>query len=377
MRQSRRRLATAAGWFAVVAVMASASFLAGRWTFNPPAGDQADGAPQSITIAEGTVGDRLAVTVDVTWKQSGTGVNPASGTVTTTQVRDTPVVKEGDVLYSVDLRPVVAALGAVPSFRDLAQGIIGVDVAQLQQFLTDKGYYSGPADGKFGRNTASAVEAWQRSLGVEPTGVVAAGALLFFPELPAQAVPNKELFAGAIVTAGQELLSTVDSTPVFSARLGTDQISRIPAAGAGVIIAGPGSPWDAQTGSIHFDDTGKATMELLPAKGDSICASECGLLEVSESAQSLNASVILTADISGPIVPISALGTDATGGTFVIDLAGTRISVTVLGSDGSQAVIDGPEVGEIIRLFAVDSPDANRAPARPEPSGEPTQAPTS
>ena len=41
---------------------------------------------------------------------------------------------------------------------------------QVQQALNDKGYDVGLADGIFGRNTRRGVEAWQRDLGLTPTG---------------------------------------------------------------------------------------------------------------------------------------------------------------------------------------------------------------
>ena len=371
MKQRSRRIGVAAAWLGAVTMVAAAAFLAGRWTFNPPESDQPDALPHSIVVAEGTVGDRLDVTVEVSWKQSASGINPANGTVTTTPVRDAPMVNAGDTLYTVDLRPVVAAAGEVPSFRDLAQGVNGLDVTQLQQFLMDSGYYTGPTDGKFGKSTTAAVKAWQRSLGVDPTGFVAAGDVLFFPQLPATVIAKKELFAGAVVTAGQELMSVVDAAPVFSARLGNEQVSRIGAASLPVVIMGPGAaPWEAVTGSILFDDAGNANLDLLPAAGDSICGDECGLLAVTESAQAFNAIVVLTPDVSGPIVPVSAIGTDPNGGAFVVTLDGTRTPITVLGSDGAQAVIDGVDIGDTIRLFAIDpATDSNQ----PQPSGQPTE----
>ncbi len=381
-QRAGRRIGVAAAWLGTVAIVGAAAFLAGRWTFNPPESDQPDAIAQSIAVAEGTVGETLAVTVEVSWKQSASGINPASGTVTTTPVRDKPTVDAGDTLYTVDLRPVVAAAGEVPSFRDLAQGVKGLDVAQLQHFLLDSGYYAGPTDGTFGKSTTAAVKAWQRALGVEATGMVAAGDLLFFPQLPARVIAKKELVAGAVVTAGQELLSVVDAAPVFTARLGSEQLGRIGAASVPIVIMGPGTaPWNAVTGSIRIDDSGNAILELLPAAGESICGDECGLLELTESAQILNASAILTPDVSGPIVPVSAIGTDPNGGAFVVALDGSRIPVTVRGSDGAQAVIDGVDIGDTIRLFAIDA--ADDGPARPqssaeaESSPEPTRAATS
>ena len=60
--------------------------------------------------------------------------------------------------------------------RDLAKGMAGDDVAQVQQRLTDLGFWPGPIDGYFGDETRRAVWAYEKLvLGVsfdEPTGQV-------------------------------------------------------------------------------------------------------------------------------------------------------------------------------------------------------------
>ena len=48
----------------------------------------------------------------------------------------------------------------------------GTSVAQLQQALTDLGFYSGPIDGRYSAATIEAVRAFQRALGVPDTGVI-------------------------------------------------------------------------------------------------------------------------------------------------------------------------------------------------------------
>jgi branched-chain amino acid transport system substrate-binding protein len=45
-------------------------------------------------------------------------------------------------------------------------------VSDLQEALTELGYYSGPIDGRYSAETVAAVKAFQRDLGVPPTGVI-------------------------------------------------------------------------------------------------------------------------------------------------------------------------------------------------------------
>ena len=48
----------------------------------------------------------------------------------------------------------------------------GADVIELQKRLTREGVYSGPISGYFGPLTATAVKAYQKKMGITPTGSV-------------------------------------------------------------------------------------------------------------------------------------------------------------------------------------------------------------
>lgn len=353
VRTPSRRARVWLAWIATVVVVGGTAFVAGRWTFTPPPVAMAERPAAEYTVVEETVGESLDVTVQVTWRQQYSGVNPAAGTVTSVSAQGLAHVDEGDVLYSVNLRPVVAAQGPVPSFRDLARGSVGPDVTQLQEFLASGGYITSTPGGHFGSATVSAVKAWQRGMGVEPTGVVLAGDLLFVTELPAHVILDEALYPGAQVTPGQQLVSVVESEPTFAARINPEQIPRLPETGSDVSIAGPSSVWQANTGRLEIDESGAATLTLTPAEGDSICGNECETLDYSPQGLALSGQIVVTPETSGPTVPLSALGTAANGDVFVIDETGERAVVDVKVRDGSRAVVSGVDVGDVIRLFAV------------------------
>lgn len=95
------------------------------------------------------------------------------------------VVHSGDILYSVDGRPVVALTGTAPAWRDLDSTVdAGADVAQLETALVALGYDGGgdlTVDDEWDSHTTAAVKAWQTGLGLEDTGELPLGYIVFVP----------------------------------------------------------------------------------------------------------------------------------------------------------------------------------------------------
>jgi hypothetical protein len=95
------------------------------------------------------------------------------------------VIRQGGVLYRVSGSPVVLLYGAVPAYRDLAEGITGADVRQLNHDLVTLGYATSsqldPSSDQFSAATAVAVEGLQRHLGLTQTGSMALGQAVFLP----------------------------------------------------------------------------------------------------------------------------------------------------------------------------------------------------
>jgi hypothetical protein len=100
------------------------------------------------------------------------------------------VVRQGQVLYRVDGAPVVLLHGATPTWRALAEGalatdVTGADVAQLNHDLVALGYEHradvSSAWDQFNWATAVGVEKMQEHLGVQETGRLDLGAVVFLP----------------------------------------------------------------------------------------------------------------------------------------------------------------------------------------------------
>jgi peptidoglycan hydrolase-like protein with peptidoglycan-binding domain len=89
-------------------------------------------------------------------------------------------VKRGQALYWIDNQPVVLMYGALPLYRTLADGVDdGPDVQQLEENLSALGYGGFTVDDEFSENTADAIEAWQEDLGLEETGRIDPGQVVF------------------------------------------------------------------------------------------------------------------------------------------------------------------------------------------------------
>ncbi|GAA3648469.1 peptidoglycan-binding protein [Lentzea roselyniae] len=110
-------------------------------------------------------------------------VKGSAGTVTKLPAAG-QVTELGKELYRVDDQPVVVFFGATPLFRALdTPGVKGSDVAVLMDNLAALGHQVGtrPRDATKAELTPRVVDAlkkWQRSLGVEQTGVLQPGRVL-------------------------------------------------------------------------------------------------------------------------------------------------------------------------------------------------------
>ncbi len=95
------------------------------------------------------------------------------------------VVRQEQVLYRVDEAPVVLLYGPTPAWSTLAEGATGGDVAQLNHDLVALGYVD-PADvdsawNGFNWATKAGVEKLQNHLGVDQTGKLELGDVVFLP----------------------------------------------------------------------------------------------------------------------------------------------------------------------------------------------------
>lgn len=164
-------LSIAAGLMAIGAIAAVWQ----PWTASAGSDVDQSSGPQTIAAERTTLTSNVLLNGDVGFGDE-TRLPGRPGVVTAL-----PGVGEeihvGQALYEVDGRPVIAMRGERPFWRDLRFGMTpGPDVRQLEQSIAELGFGADvTVDETFTSVTRSAVEAWQRSLGMEATGQVGWG----------------------------------------------------------------------------------------------------------------------------------------------------------------------------------------------------------
>ncbi len=162
---------------------------------------------------------------------SSTVMAQAQGTVTWLP-KIGQVIHEGQVLYRVDQAPVVLLYGSIPAYRTLAEGATtadrtGADVAQLNHGLVALGYVDRSlVDSnwdEFTWATRVGVEKLQAHLGVDQTGELSLGDVVFLPT----AARVTSLQAGLGAPAAGPVLSASSTARTVSVALAPDLQSEL------------------------------------------------------------------------------------------------------------------------------------------------------
>ncbi len=129
----------------------------------------------------------------------------------------------GDVLYRIDASPAVIAEGSIPMYRPLSsRSADGPDVAQLEAMLVAGGYDPDgdiEIDEDFTSATRTAVKSWQDALGLDDTGVVELGRIVFLPA-PIRVVEVRPV-VGSVIRDGEIVVTTSSPRTKVTARLDT------------------------------------------------------------------------------------------------------------------------------------------------------------
>jgi peptidoglycan hydrolase-like protein with peptidoglycan-binding domain len=277
---------------------------------------------------ETTISGRLGGTV--TWL-------PESGTV----------VARGQALYRVDNTPVLVLYGALPAYRALRVGSEGADVRQLETELKALGYTGFTVDDEYTSSTAAAVEKLQKANGLEETGVVELGRVVY----ASGPVRVASVSANVGDPAQGSLLKVSGTTRLVTVELDVSD-QRLATKGAAVTVELPGGT--SMPGTISA-----VTTVVQPAKGESDATT---VIEVTVSLGAADQAGITgfdqaTVDVTFTAaerkdvltVPVAALLALAEGGygVQVVEGGGTRIVRVETGLfSGGRVEISGDGIAE-------------------------------
>ena len=128
------------------------------------------------------------------------------------------VIKQGQPLYSVGNVPVPLLYGSLPAYRQFDVGMSdGADVGQLTRDLITLGYGDGLTQSNhYSSATATAVQRWQRALGLQATGQIPVGDVVFEPGpiRVTSVAPSVGTSAG-----GGTVLAATSTTPIVAVDL--------------------------------------------------------------------------------------------------------------------------------------------------------------
>lgn len=320
----------------------------------PPQDVLASTAFTTAEVVAGEVGSSISLNTVAEWTPAPVGSNLAAGTVTTIDIEPGAEVAVGTKLYSMNLRPVVVAQGAIPAFRAVSSGAAGQDVAQLQAMLTALGHYSGAVDGQFRWSTTVAVRAWQKSLGLPQDGVVQAGDIIYVPTLPTRVALDTEVVTrGASLNGGEPVVQSLGASPSFFVPVTDAQASLMPT-GTRVEITSPeGSAWEGFVVDRVTDENNGIRVLLSGAEGAAVCADECAQVPVTGQSF-LTSRIVIVESVTGLTVPSAALLSKADGSIVVIDSEGIEYPVTVVTSARGLSIIEGVDAGTRVRVPATE-----------------------
>lgn len=328
-------------------------FWAGRVTLEPPV-DPLEGSSEPVTfeVVEQTLGRSLQFAAVAEWSRLPLARAGRPGVVTSIEFDPGARVDVGSPLYTVDLGPVVVAEGGVPAFREMARGVEGTDVAQLQAMLVELGFFDEEPDGAFGVGTEAAVGEWQESLGMDDDGVVGLGDVVFVPELPARVVATDVLTVGAPLAGGEVVVDVLGPAPKMAVPLSVEQRNLVPLSGD-VRVSYPEGVWEARIVEVvesEGQEGDSLDLVLSAPEGGAVCGDECAEWVTFEGRTAFEAEIVVVPETTGPVVPTAAIMTDPAGGQSVELASGEMVPVEVVESTDALAIVEGLAPGDVVVL---------------------------
>jgi hypothetical protein len=334
-RHRRRRWLLATVAVLAVAGVAFALTHPFRRASSPKSGNTDNAAATSLaTVSRRSLAAQTQL--DGTLGYAGSYTVAAQGRGIVTALPDVgQVIKPGQVLYRVDGRPIVLLYGSTPAYRPLAEGsaasdVTGADVRQLNAALVALGYASSddldPTSDEFSWATKAAVKKLQAALGVDETGKLALGDVVFEPT----ALRVTELSASLGAPAGGAVLKATSTKRHVSINLDANLQSAVKAGDAVMITLPDGRTTPGRVASVGTVATkpAQASADSSPTIAVDVALTDAKATGTLDQAP---VQVAITTDTAknALVVPVTAL----------VALAGGGYAVEVAGSDGARRLV--------------------------------------
>jgi multidrug efflux system membrane fusion protein len=173
-------------------------------------------APNTTKVTRQTLTDTETIDGELGYGTTTTAASRTPGTITWLPETG-QALSRSQALYKVNNKPTSIMYGAVPAYRRLAVDSEGPDVLQLEQNLENLGYTGFTVDDEYTSATATAVEEWQEDHGLDETGVVELGQIVFTPG-PVR-VDSLSAQQGSPTAPGQTVLSYTGTTKAVTVEL--------------------------------------------------------------------------------------------------------------------------------------------------------------
>jgi peptidoglycan hydrolase-like protein with peptidoglycan-binding domain len=349
----RRRRRTGRTLVAAAAVLAAgAATVAATGSSLGLGGDEASGSerselpPATAQVTRQTLVDTETESGELGYGDATAVTGRLAGTVTWLPAAGA-TIRRGQAVYRVDDTPVVLLYGSLPAYRRLAPGVEGADVKQFERNLRALGYTGFTVDDEYSDATAEAVKEWQDDLGLEETGRVEPGRIVYAPG-PVRVDTRKASVGGQ---AQGEVLTYTGTARVVTVELDVND-QRMARDGAAVSITLPDGK--AVAGKIA------ATETVVDTEGEGAQAEPTTKLEVTITVNDEKAlagldqasvEVSFTASERKDVltVPVAALLALAEGGYGVQIVEGDRTRIVAVQTGlfaAGRVEVSGPDLAE-------------------------------
>ena len=286
--------------------------------------------------------------------QDGAVVYGAAGGVVTWLPDEGITVERGGSLLELNGAPVVLFYGERPAWRPLAEGIDdGSDVEQLEANLVELGYDPDEeltVDQEYTEVTASIVEDWQADLGLEETGVVDVGRVIF--EKGAVRISRLLTEVGATVAPGVPIIETSGAEREIVVMLAIDQRDLVDEGDPVVVVL----PDDTETPGTITSISNIATVD--PAAGGQVVEMTVAFDRPGDAADFeqavVDVEVVSEQVLDALLAPVEAVLALAEGGyaVEVVDGHTTRLVGVELGkfAEGLVEIVGDLQEGDLVAV---------------------------